>query len=616
MPLVVYAGQINCTADSISTELSDSGEPTVTTLQGNVSVTYQDIALHCEKAVIDHQKSIITIEGEADFLKGALSVKSSGLTYNFERNIGSFTSAQFSYPPYYGFASRFEKTDEDCRLESGFVTTCDRALPHYRVRCGRIVLLPKKIIAESVTIYLGRTPIFRLPRFSQRLDAKKPIFQVSPGYRTELGKTLAFIFNHSAPGNSNVTTSERIEIGEKGLGAGWSIEDSTSSHRNFRAFGFTDYSERDFSSGFVGEFQKEFSNNQNLIVDWRSVSSDNFFHDYMYQDFLNKARYPSSASYTRLFSSGIFGFQVTGAAGEELLKPERLPEIYFSSPYFPLGRFIGSADISVTRFLGPGSSDYIRSSTDFILEKPIQTSTAQITPFVSVKNLAYFESSRSYNNLVPSVGVKGQLLATATSGSLTQVFSPAFSLFSRFPSDKNLPFSADMKDQNSPGTFIGAELSWSFLRSGASAGKILFQNDYNITHTKFEDGYVSYEFPVSPRVKFSGQQRFNFSEGGMIENYNDLTVSDTGCMFSIGNRYFRDSFSGLHISAGRKIGRIWTVGSALDYDIQNSRFSRQEYYVERLFHCLVFKFSLVRGLGTSVYFTVVPEAFSHTVFPK
>ncbi len=613
LAIVLHAQDIICTSQNVYTELSDAGNPLKTVFEGNVRVTIRDIVIECERAIFDHTKNTLEIDQAARFSQKDFSISSEYLSYDFETETGEFIDGRFFYAPFYGRADLVRKETDVIFLDTCILTTCDREQPHYRLSSKKIELTGEKLVIRDLKLYFGSVPVFYFPRYSYNLKTKKPFFVMSVGYKTELGNGISLIFNNTMKGKK-IDFQERLDIGLQGLGFGFNAQDSTVSEtgysaNKFQSYAFRRYGNYETSYGFNYEFQKEFVNHQNVIVDWRWIKDNKFFRRLLYDLYLEKSANPNYFSYSKPFGEGFFAVRLADSAGEDLLSPSRIPEIEFSFPYVNIGRFPGSFDIVPTRFVDNKGNEYTRIVADARLDMPLSAGYAKIVPFMKLKNVLYLRENDDLNNFVFSPGINIQFLTRKNTGNRVIYFSPSISVFSDFPSKKFSDFSVDSHDSNPDGIFSSLNLVWDFWHDETRTGNITFLNFYDASRTRFSDSILMWNYNLGKRWTFYGQERFNFSKGGMKEMNNTVLFRGKDIEVGLGNSFLTGQFDGISATLNKRQGD-WEYGFYLNYDIKKDKFTHQRFYIQKKIHCLIARIMYSKTSTTSIGILIIPSAFA------
>jgi len=616
--LCVYAENFECIADRVLTSFSENGQPLITTLEGNIKiVSDNNITIKCNKAIINHISGEIQVETDLIFSRDNLNITSGNLTYNMQKHSGVFVKNRFFYAPFYGSSETIKTEENKMIARNSMITTCDKENPHYRFFCDDIQISSDNVAMKGLKIYLGNTPIFYLPGYSYNIKTKKSPFQLSSGYKTELGNGITFSFNNSSK-DSKLNISKKLEIGTKGLGAGIKIEDNTTydTHafkNNLSSYGFKKYEDSGMDYGFLGEFQHEFHNRQNIIIDWRWMKNEEFFKDHLYDDFLKKSKNPNYFSYTKILGQGSFGINIVDNAEEDFLSPEQIPEIEFSIPYVPMGDWFGSFQISPTKFIDASGNEYSRITSDMEFDRPFIAGYSKITPFIHFRNNYYIQQRDELNNFVSSAGVNVNFLTKKQNKDTTTFFSPTFSIFSNFPSEKRVLFSSDLYDFNPDGTFASMNLSWDFWKDNIHKGSLTSLIFYDIEESAFQDNIVMFDFALDKTWSFRCQERFNPSDGGMRQMSNTVLFKKNDVSIELGNRYLSGYFDGITAGFNRKFGD-WEFGMSVDYDTKEEKFTYQRYLIQKQIHCFTIGIRYSKDSTTSIGFFVMPSVFAESRF--
>ncbi|MDD5439948.1 MAG: LptA/OstA family protein [Candidatus Omnitrophica bacterium] len=156
---------------------------------GNVSVTYGDVKLTCDRITVFTDTKIGKCEGNVKVVQVDKTFTGQSIEYNFEQKTGKILDGTLSATPISGRAQEVDKvSDKEVILREGYVTTCDDDHPHYRIRCREVEFyINDKIVAKHVFFYVGNTPVFYMPYFVQPLQDPKTKITVVPGYTGDWG---------------------------------------------------------------------------------------------------------------------------------------------------------------------------------------------------------------------------------------------------------------------------------------------------------------------------------------------------------------------------------------------------------------------------------------------
>lgn len=159
---------------------------------GNVSITYRDIKITCEKIVVDIDKKEGLAEGDVTLYQEGNVFSADKVLYNFEKKTGQLIKGGMYMEPWYGRAESIDKLDEKVfKLNKSYITTCEFEKPHYRIEAKTIkVYLDDRVTAWHVFFYAGDIPVMYSPYYNHPLKDNLPQVHVVPGHNDEWGTYL------------------------------------------------------------------------------------------------------------------------------------------------------------------------------------------------------------------------------------------------------------------------------------------------------------------------------------------------------------------------------------------------------------------------------------------
>ena len=182
---------------------------------GNVVITYQDEKLTCKKAVFHTDTKEVLAEGDVVLTQGKDFLKGESMVYNVETKTGTLVNPRvFIEPTYYGGGEKAEKQDQSqYYMKNGYVTTCDKEHPHYRVQAKQLnVYLNDKVTANNILVFVGDVPVFYFPYLSIPLNDHRPPVSVIPGHNADWGYFLLtswkYYLNENVKGRINIDYRE------------------------------------------------------------------------------------------------------------------------------------------------------------------------------------------------------------------------------------------------------------------------------------------------------------------------------------------------------------------------------------------------------------------------
>jgi len=157
--------------------------------KGNVVIIRGKMTLEADEVVYDRNSQIAVAEGNVILTMEQGTIRGEKLTYNYIAMEGEFMGAHFYSHPYYGRGASLTKVDENkIVMENGYITTSDFDKPEWRLVSKRIEIYPgEKAVARHMRMLVGEVPILYIPRFTQNLKEKKPVYEITPGHTKDWG---------------------------------------------------------------------------------------------------------------------------------------------------------------------------------------------------------------------------------------------------------------------------------------------------------------------------------------------------------------------------------------------------------------------------------------------
>lgn len=136
-------------------------------LQPDVTIEYQDVKVHADKATVNLRTKDVTAEGHVIIDQGPNRLSGSQAIYNLDTKTGTFFNATGSMDPaMYFTGEKLEKLSETTyRLTNGVVTSCDIDNPSWSFRVKQAdITLDDYAHFRDLTFRAHRLPIFWAPR--------------------------------------------------------------------------------------------------------------------------------------------------------------------------------------------------------------------------------------------------------------------------------------------------------------------------------------------------------------------------------------------------------------------------------------------------------------------
>ncbi|MGB3242477.1 MAG: LptA/OstA family protein, partial [Candidatus Omnitrophota bacterium] len=123
--------------------------------EGNVSITYGDIKLTCDRIEVNTKSQQALCQGNVRIDQPEGVMTGDRIRYDFIRKEGEIIGGEVKAFPWFGRAEETGKVAKnEYLLRNGWITTCDLDMPHYRIKAGEIRVFPdEKVIAKNVVFY-------------------------------------------------------------------------------------------------------------------------------------------------------------------------------------------------------------------------------------------------------------------------------------------------------------------------------------------------------------------------------------------------------------------------------------------------------------------------------
>ncbi len=186
---------------------------------GNVVVTADKTILYSDQIELEKTIGEAIANGHVYIDSPQMQVDAQSAKFNFNNSTGQFQDARIFYPPFQIRGKVIEKVSENHMvIQDGFLTTSDFDKPDYRIAAHQMDVYPgDKAIARGVTIYMGKVPIMKLPKYVQNLK-DRPIFIIIPGYKKDFGAYLLSQLHLKLSDHAKMTVygdfRERLGLGE------------------------------------------------------------------------------------------------------------------------------------------------------------------------------------------------------------------------------------------------------------------------------------------------------------------------------------------------------------------------------------------------------------------
>lgn len=314
--------------------------------EGNVSITYGDIKLTCDRIEVNIKLRQALCEGNVRIENPGGVLTGDRIRYDFDKKEGEIISAEVRALPWYGKAQDTRQVSEkEYVLKNGYITTCDRKKPHYRMTASEIRVYPDdKVIAKNVFFYIGDVPVLWFPYYYHPIMQTKSKVQFIPGANSDWGYFLLSAWRFHINGNTKADVlidyrhkkgfAEGIDlyyhsedIGVPGLG--WGLFRSYFIHQNDRGTyeknGTEDVRLR---KRIQWKHRIDFEPGTVAMLEFNKLSDDAVLKDYFYNEYEENNRVP--ANFLSIISAKpnySFGIQVEKRFNDFYTVTQKLPEV-------------------------------------------------------------------------------------------------------------------------------------------------------------------------------------------------------------------------------------------------------------------------------------------------
>ncbi len=172
---------------------------------------------------LDMKTGLLRAEGGVVWAESGNTIFAQRLELDMKGERGKAQQLLFTRDAWSATGQEAEKPDKDSvSLRGCEVSSCAREQPHWRLGARELrVRFGDRLWAKGVIVYVGRAPLFYLPRYSQSLRDGRPPFEIKPGYTKTLGPYVRTAYNYFFDEEQYGTI--RLDwMDKKGVGSGLS----------------------------------------------------------------------------------------------------------------------------------------------------------------------------------------------------------------------------------------------------------------------------------------------------------------------------------------------------------------------------------------------------------
>jgi len=394
----------------------------------NVVITYQDMKLTCKQAVFHIDTKEVYAEGDVLLTQGKNYFKGDRMVYNMETKMGTVLNPNvFIEPWFYGGGEKAEKVNvNDYFIKRGYVTTCDKPQPHYRVQSKQLkVYLGDKVTANDILLFVEKVPIFYFPYYSHSLKDKHPGVTIIPGQNKNWGyfvlTSWRYYFNDDFRGRVLIDYREkrdfaygvnlnyripnmgdgvlRTYLAEEGKKEGWTWQDNTATKEGKERWRAALRHKWDMDTRTLG------------ILEFNKMSDADVIKDYFMKDFQRDMIANTYGSIIRTDDYYTTSVLVQKRVNNFDSMVEYLPKLEFGTRNLKIGQtnFYYAGDGSFASLAKkvsiPTSSnpDYSTKRVDTSNQLQYQTNILGwlgLTPFVGTQQTWYNEDIEEESNII------------------------------------------------------------------------------------------------------------------------------------------------------------------------------------------------------------------------
>lgn len=167
----------------------DVAAATITVTNGAI-VRYGNVVLTADEISANKMTGDVMADGRVRIQSDDMIWAGEHVLYNYKTK--NIESRQFrtGKAPFYagGEGVAGDVTNQTYTATNGYITLDDYAKPLLYVQAKRLVVRPnKRFEAHGATLHIGPVPVFYFPYYAQNMQAARPAFTVTPGYRSRFG---------------------------------------------------------------------------------------------------------------------------------------------------------------------------------------------------------------------------------------------------------------------------------------------------------------------------------------------------------------------------------------------------------------------------------------------
>lgn len=640
------------------------------TIEGNVEVIKGGTVLTCDKAVVNTLTNDAHAEGNVILKDKQGIIKARSFDYNFKKKAGQAFDAKAAYPPYYGDGKIVKRISEsEIEIINGYMTTCDKEHPHYRLQSRRMEIFPDdKVTARAMTFRVANTPILYMPKFTQNLKDDRMHVQVTPGKSKDWGLFILTAWRYDLLNNSGGRV--HLDYREK-KDLAWGIDNFYDTkvagkgyfktyYMNERVLGRRNLYKYPRRLGPTSDTQRyriqwrhkwDVDKNTYLLSEYHKISDTKFIKDYFLREYEKNVQPTSYILFNHyLQDSSALNVLIQKRANRIFSETEKLPEVKYDRPNTrifetPLYLTSSASYVSFNRKKAtlPEDTDWEadeanqRADIYKRLSLPFKLAFLNINPFIGSRETYFRRIAGREMGIFREVWDSGSDITTRfyrvfnvdsemfgiKINKLRHIVSPTVTYGYTHPptvsTTKLLQFDGtdSIGEANQLSFSLENKLQTKRQNKTVDFLRFLTSSDYSFNiegrKRRLSDS-ISFDLEMLPYdwMRFESDAKFDRRKRHFTFANFDLRASGKDISFGGGYRYERKSSSQMTGEILFNLIKGWSfrVYQRLQFK-GNSLVKEQDYSISKELHCWILdiKYNVLRERGETIWFALRLKAF-------
>lgn len=646
-------------------------EKNVVTIEGNVEVSKADTVLTCSKATVNTLTNDAHAEGNVVLKDKQGVIFADSFDYNFKAKTGRALNAKAAYKPYYAAGKIIRKISEnEIEIKNGYLTTCDKEHPHYRIQSRLCSIFPKdKVTTKAMTFRVVNTPIIYLPKYTQNLKDDRMHVQVTPGKHKDWGAFILTAWRYDLLNNSNGRI--HLDYREK-RDLAWGVDNYYDTGIAGKGYFKTYYMrERKLGRSHLYNYpdivtpeestkEKEryrvqwrhrwdIDKNTYALAEYHKVRDVGFIKDYFLREYEKDSQPPSYILLSHTSEGGAtFSLLNQKRVNRIFSETEKLPEARFDSPntqvfatplYFSSSSSYASFNKKVSTVPSPTEEDDSNQRVDTFnkLSLPFKLSFLDLSPFAGSRETYYRRISGREEGIFREAWDSGIDITSRffrifdanldmwgiQINKLRHVISPSVKYSYAHPptvsSSKLLQFDGtdSISEANQMALSLENKLQTKRGLKTVDFLRLIAGTDYlfNIEgrERKWSDA-ITFDLEMLPNdwMRFESDASFDRQKGNFSSANFDLHASGDKISWGGGYRYERDSSSQFTGEILFNLLKGWSFKAYERLQFKGDDLVKeQDYVISKDLHCWILdiQYNVLRERGETVWITLRLKAF-------